>query len=249
MRRDRVSFFQQPDKAGSRSGRSAPLVQWCIPISCYHYSSAVRASAERQPSAHRASAKRFEQKNGGLAETGLCARKRAPDPVDMTATKPGLKSLVKTVRRGPERSALYHYLFEHHDRFKRASEGSRIPWSDLAAGLGREVGERVTEATARHTWTRVRAAVEKKRKAKAEAEAARKLREPSSMPSRFPPDLRPVEYTRPAAVPPPPSLPKPAEPNAPASPTDRTPAEARADAQIERMRRIIAERSGRKYPS
>lgn len=162
----------------------------------------------------------------------------------MTSSKPGLNAICKTAERGPVRSKLFDYLVEHHRRFSRATEGQRVPWVQLADKFSAAIGEPVTEAMARHTWSRVKQAVARKKAIKAKVAEARKTPVQADMPSRFPAGRQPLAY--PQAPPPPP---KPAEPSGPASPTDRTPAQARADAQIARMKRHFAERDGRKPPS
>jgi hypothetical protein len=162
----------------------------------------------------------------------------------MPAPKPGLSAIMKKIKQGPQRTPLFHYLVEHHDRLLSMAAGKKVPWSEIVEMLVTEIGEPVTEAIARKTWWRAKRAVERERSYKAEARAARTKPAQADMPSRFPMGRQPLEYTR-APSP----SPKPAEPSGPTSPTDRTPAQARADAQIARMKRHFAERDGRKPPS
>ena len=160
----------------------------------------------------------------------------------MSPSKPGFAAIRKLAERGPEHSKLYEYLVQHFRRFSRATQNQkRVPWVDLAKLFSAEIGEPVTEVMARHTWSRVRQAAVRKKAAKAKIAAAHVPAVRSLMPSASPRDRVPIEYPRPQPLPP-----KPAEPSGPASPTDRTPAEARADAHIARMKRHFAERDGRK---
>ncbi len=158
----------------------------------------------------------------------------------MASDTPGLAAILEKLQRGPARSKLFDYLVKHHDRFAAIAR-KRLPWAEIRAELEAETGGPVLEGQARKTWWRVKQAVARTKALKAEAAAARKRPRQADMPSRFPAGLRPLEYTRA-----PPPLSKPAEPSGPASPTDRTPAQARADAQIARMKRNCALADGRK---
>ena len=160
----------------------------------------------------------------------------------MSSSKPGVTAICKVAERGPERSKLYDYLVQHFRRFDRATQAQkRVPWVKLAVLFSTEIGEPVTETTARHTWSRVKQANARKKAAKAQIAAARQRPARADMPSRFPANWRPPEYT-----PTPPSPPKLAVPSGPASPTDGAPVQSRADATIARMKRHFAERDGRK---
>ena len=146
-------------------------------------------------------------------------------------------------------SPAYHWLRAHHAAFAKMRAAGTLSWLQAAEELHRDNikggrGAALTDRNLARIWNRVCADVTR--------DAAIAASHPNPVlpiyPSRFPASVQPLEYSRPAATTPPSSPPKPAEPNVPASPTDRTPAQLRADAQLERMHRIVAERSGRKYP-
>ena len=158
------------------------------------------------------------------------------------------KAALRQVEQSSERSPLFYWMLDQHDALIAGAKGRKMRWSELCItferlGLTNQHGERANELTARITWYRVRKEFARLRayeaaqvKLPAKPPAARSL-----MPSASPHERVPIEYPWPQPLPP-----KPAEPSGPASPTDRTPAQARADAQIARMRRRIAEADGRK---
>lgn len=161
-----------------------------------------------------------------------------------------LKRILTRAKRQPggKKSPAYHWLRTHHAALTKARRVTPPSWSDVAVEMRRDgiIGGRgtvLTERAVKEIWDRVCADVTRD----TEVAAANPGPTLPLYPSRFPANRLPVEYPRPSAPSRPPSPPKPAEQNPPALPTDRTPAQARADAQIERLRRTVAERSGRKY--
>ena len=126
----------------------------------------------------------------------------------MSASRRGLKAIIKKIEHGAERSSLFWYMLDHHDEFARAATGTRIRWAPLceqfaADGLLDGEGKAPTPANARITWWNVRREVAKRRAASS-AEPPVKL-QPSRMPATWRPPVaepgRPAEPPRAPAVP------------------------------------------------
>lgn len=169
----------------------------------------------------------------------------------MPSSTPGLTAILTRIKRGPERSSLFHFMVEHHDQFARAATGTRVPWTELvglfmAEGLTAADGGPITEAIARHVWWRARRAVEKERERKAAVKAAKVPAARSLMPSALPQSWRPTQVLLPPAPPP---DPVPSRPAGASPPDSRSAGTTHADAQLARLRRHADERSGRKPPS
>lgn len=71
------------------------------------------------------------------------------------------RRILETIAKPSNRSSLFWWMLEHHDEVLRAAGGGRLNWKQIceevtAFGLTNVSGGRVTEATARKTWFRVR---------------------------------------------------------------------------------------------
>ena len=169
----------------------------------------------------------------------------------MKTKRSQVNATLRQVGQSSERSSLFYFMLDQHDALIAGAKGRKMRWSELCVtfeqlGLTNQHGDTANELTARMTWYRVRKEIIRLRAYEA-AQARLPAKPPAArslMPSASPHDRVPIEYPRAQ-----PSPPKPAEPSGPASPTDQSPAEARADAHIARMKRHFAERDGRKPPS
>jgi hypothetical protein len=106
------------------------------------------------------------------------------------------------VARPANRSALFWWMLENHDRIAEASSGTRMDWRGLCAefaamGIGDTTGKPVSEANARKTWFRARREKQRRDEAARESEAARAAAAEvrRTYPSRQPADLRPMVAT------------------------------------------------------
>ena len=91
------------------------------------------------------------------------------------------EEMLSLIGGGWERSALFRYLREHHDRIVERQAGERMNWSALcgwfmASGLTNRRGGAPTPSCARKTWYRVRKLVASERQ-KAKEAAERKAQE------------------------------------------------------------------------
>jgi hypothetical protein len=71
------------------------------------------------------------------------------------------RRILETIAKPSNRSSLFWWMLEHHDEVVQAASGGRLNWKQIclevtAIGLTNVSGGRVTEATARKTWFRVR---------------------------------------------------------------------------------------------
>jgi hypothetical protein len=160
------------------------------------------------------------------------------------------KAIDNSVARNRLRSSLFHWMVKHHDFVVERWDGEKIDWVTFCVeltelGLTDLTGKPASEKTARQTWFRARQAVAKKRAKVAE------------QPPRPVPPSRIDKDWRPANAPPQPSPPS----QTPASTAGRSlsldelkgirknTSEDDDDfdpvANKARLRRIIADRSGR----
>ena len=144
------------------------------------------------------------------------------------------KAILKTIARGEDRSPLFWWMVENHDRISAAA-GRRIHWKGVCAeaaahGLTDAEGKSPSEATARQTWRRARQAVAEGR----QRESAAPSRVGAKPPSRLSKEWRPQELT-PAAHPP-----------AVASPSGAAKAPYDPQKALAPLDRIMNERSGRR---
>lgn len=113
----------------------------------------------------------------------------------MTAESVNGETILRKARAPFERSLLFRWLFDNHDRLLAAAGGRRLEWTVLCKdfaeeGLTDAMGKCPSPPTARMTWFRVRQ--EKKRieelqrRELAEREARRVADPRRNMPSRFP---------------------------------------------------------------
>ncbi|TRL28499.1 hypothetical protein FM996_18380 [Methylosinus sporium] len=110
------------------------------------------------------------------------------------------------IARPANRSALFWWMLENHDRIAEASSGTRMDWRGLCAefaalGMGDTTGKPVSEANARKTWFRARREKQRRDEATRASEAARTAAAEvrKNYPSRQPTDLRPMVATNGAA--------------------------------------------------
>jgi hypothetical protein len=118
----------------------------------------------------------------------------------MTSYGKHLDLVLAKLRRSEKRSALFHWLAEHHDEMLEAAIGERIDWPALAkvfeeAGLTDATGKPATARTARATWYKVRRVVASRRANEASARPVK------IMPSRLPAEMRPAMGPVPASAP------------------------------------------------
>jgi hypothetical protein len=150
----------------------------------------------------------------------------------MTQSRGTTKAILRTIARGENRSTLFWWMVDNHDRIEAAA-GRRIHWKGFCAeaaarGLTDATGKAPTERTARETWYKARLEIAAAREREAAASATRRVgRKP---PSRLPKDWRPAAFAAPG-----PAAPRPA----PADDYDQEKAMAA-------LRRIMNERSGRR---
>ena len=168
----------------------------------------------------------------------------------MARKSAGVRLVLKRLERGQGRSSLFHWMVEHHGQLTRRPWQSRaLRWKDLAEaladlGLLDRTGNPASAETARQTWLRARKAVQRADETLACEAAAKAARQ--AQPARFmaaspnqalPPVQRQAvnHSTNPSGP----------EPLAPGPLGDETEAEAdaRAEAEINRLRRTIAERA------
>ncbi|MBN9560452.1 MAG: hypothetical protein J0H14_06935 [Alphaproteobacteria bacterium] len=145
----------------------------------------------------------------------------------MPKSKRQLKAILPVLERGGERSSLFWWMLDHHDEMVAAANGRRPRWKQLCTkfeglGLTDGFGKPPSPEAARRTWRHVRKLAADK--PKADEAPGRKP------PSRISPDWRPQEAT------PPPHAAQ-SVPGKAVAPT--------ADEHIARLRRAMAERSGR----
>jgi hypothetical protein len=111
----------------------------------------------------------------------------------MSRNSKGLRSVVREITHGGNRSSLFWWMVENHDQLASAVGGRRLQWTRLSArfaklGLTDANGQAPSKQTARKTWQRVRRAVAKARELAAANQPARPQRR---HPSRISPDWRP----------------------------------------------------------
>jgi hypothetical protein len=172
----------------------------------------------------------------------------------MKTKRAGVRSILNQVRQRDDRSSLFHFMVEHHDRLVGEAAGGKFIWPKLcltfaALGLTNQKGEPTNEETARKTWQRARREVAEKRTRVARA-ALTGLAPRSLMPSASPGARTPIENTRlPSST-----APETNTASAIPLPNIGSDASARAGGPISdeqvaakkaRMMRTLAERSGR----
>ena len=156
---------------------------------------------------------------------------------------PGLAAILRKIERPADRSTLFHWMVEHHDKLTAAAGGGRLVWADLCAsftamGLTCRTGQPATPAVARTTWYRARQFVAAK-KAQAQRQALLGPAARSLMPSASPRARTPIERTFAAPIP----LPGMGADSS-VAPRKLLSAEE-VQAKRDRLRRVMAERSGR----
>ena len=148
-----------------------------------------------------------------------------------------LQRMLKDVSRPDNRSALFWWLLENHDGIIAAAAGRGLRWQTLCAhfetlGLTDTTGKTPTLRNARETWAQVRREIARLRSGE---KAAAPI---PAHPSRLPATWRPVEVD-PEAAPPPVALRVGVDDE-----TDEQ-RSRRGQASILRLRKKLAERSGR----
>lgn len=111
-----------------------------------------------------------------------------------------LDRVLGSLRRSEKRSALFHWLLDHHDEILDAAGAERINWRAVAerfkeAGLTDATGKPATARTARATWYKVRRVVATRR---ANLGSTRPVK---LMPSKLPRDAGPALTPEPAPAP------------------------------------------------
>ena len=150
----------------------------------------------------------------------------------------GLAAILRKIERPADRSTLFHWMVEHHDKLAAAADGNRMVWADLcgsftAMGLTCRTGQPATPAVARTTWYRARKFVVHKRLL-AQRQALTGWAPRSLMPSASPRGRTPIERPPPAA---------PAEQKV--GPDGRVRlTDAEVQVKMDRLRKTMAERSG-----
>ena len=81
----------------------------------------------------------------------------------MSRNSKGLRSVVREITHGANRSSLFWWMVENHDQLASAVEGRRLQWTRLSARFAKlsltdANGHAPSEQTARKTWQRVRRA-------------------------------------------------------------------------------------------
>ena len=178
------------------------------------------------------------RKNSPASDYFLTSFAQGAATVDgMDAKDKILQRMLKDVGRPDNRSPLFWWLLENHDGIIAAAAGQRLRWHTLCAyfetlGLTDTTGKAPTLRNARETWAQVRREVARLRLGEKAAAPT-----PAS-PSRLPATWRPVEVNPNTA---PPRLP------ARVSVDDETDEQRsrRGQASILRLRKKLAERSGR----
>ena len=120
----------------------------------------------------------------------------------MTQGKRITKAILRTIARGENRSSLFWWMVENHDRIASAA-GKRIYWKGFceeaaARGLSDANGNAPSIETARTTWRRARDEVAAARERDAAANATRRVG--SKPPSRLPATWRPAAFATPDAA-------------------------------------------------
>ena len=156
--------------------------------------------------------------------------------------------VLKQLERGQGRSSLFHWMVQHHGQLTRRPWPSHaLRWKDLAEaladlGLLDRTGKPASAETARQTWLRARKAVQCANETlacEAAAKAARQAQSARFMAAAPNQALPPVQRqavnhsTNPSGP----------GTSGPGPLGDETEAEARAEAEINRLRRTIAERA------
>lgn len=156
------------------------------------------------------------------------------------------------VERDPARGPLFWWLYDNHADMLRRAAGQRINWTELCPkltklGLTDQTGKPMTTQTARKTWARVCRMKVQMQEARDQQRRARG-REPERGKDA---DRPPPVVATPAPRPPVPSYPPPSPPmqgmvdRRPHSELSEEERRARANANILRLRRAIAQASGR----
>jgi len=162
---------------------------------------------------------------------------------------------LKALAQGPERSPLFWWMYNHHADLERTWAGQRANWLNFCSqmatlGITDQTGKSPTRRTAAKTWERVRQQKAREQAARDKRQRAR-AREPERGKDA---DRPPPVVTAPTPRPPIPYYPPPPPPMTPMQGTvDQRPhselsqeeRRAQADANVRRLRRRIAEASGR----
>ncbi len=163
---------------------------------------------------------------------------------------------LNVVERDPARGPLFWWFYDNHADMLRLAAGQRINWSELCPkltklGLTDQAGKPMTTQTARKTWARVCELKVRMREMR-DQQRRRRSREPERGANA---DRPPPVVTAPKPRPPIPYYPPPPPPpmtpmqgmvdQRPHSALSQEERKAQADANVRRLRRRIAEASGR----
>ena len=166
----------------------------------------------------------------------------------------GLTKVLKHVERGPRRSTLFYWMVEHHDRLIRSWPSHGVVWSELsrefdALGLTDRNGRKPSVKCSRQTWERARTAVQKHR-AREAAQSAKSNAGPSPKSELPPMRSGTTAFWPPAQARQPMPLPSPpvSGPAGQSGVETEAEADARAEANIQRIKNTIYERAGRAPP-
>ena len=123
-------------------------------------------------------------------------RIRVDQPLFMARSSKDSQAILRTLERTDQRSPLFWWMADHFDEIAARARRGRISWTSFCAevakqGLTDRNGQPPTDATARKTWARVRAAV---RQVRANEEAKPAPRPGSVYPSRIPKDWKPSGF-------------------------------------------------------
>ena len=91
----------------------------------------------------------------------------------MSKSPAGLAAVLQAITRGPQRSSLFYWLYDHHDALVEAVAGRPIRWAPLCRefadlGLTDRTGKPASPAIARKTWRTVRREVAQQRRGQPE---------------------------------------------------------------------------------
>ena len=86
----------------------------------------------------------------------------------MSKSPAGLAAVLQAITRGPQRSSLFYWLYDHHDAVIEAVADRPIRWAPLCRefadlGLTDRTGKPASPAIARKTWHSVRREVARQR--------------------------------------------------------------------------------------
>ena len=181
---------------------------------------------------------------------GIPIRKSGRDAARMSRNRKGLRAVLREITQSADRSSLFWWMVEHHDKLKTTAAGRRLQWAALCTrfaelSLTDINGKPASPRTARETWLHARRAVEDANRRLAVKPPARVG---AVYPSRIPKEWRPTVVPPIAPSPAGAGIPAPvAKPGVPA----RAPAldpplteeeEARVEAALDQAREQFREK-------